>query len=300
MAEYIEAMHGRHAGLLDYAAFLPESGISRIEITDGRVVLTCRETGLRFRYADPEDRYGALTLLNLGGYEPVEGPMLFRCLERLFPGATPFTFLDVGANGGWYALNVAVRFPASRVHAFEPVPGTFRSLEGNLAENALANVQLHNLGLLERAGRETFYVDARISGRASARNLVDDPAALPVACEVERMDAFCGQRGLRPDVIKLDVEGAELSAIRGGLGAIAEGRPLILAELLRKWARRFGYHPDEVIALLAGLGYRCHHAEGGRLVELPVMGETTEARNFFFLHRERHAALAELTAPAAG
>jgi FkbM family methyltransferase len=290
MTAYVTEMQTHHVQLLDYAAFLPGSDIARIEITDGCVVLTSRSTGLKFRYEDRFDRYSALTLLNLGAYESVDCGALLRFAGAL-AGDGPFTFLDIGANGGWYALNLAQRFPAATVHAFEPVPATFRGLALNLEANGFSNVRLHNLGLMNEEGTQPFFFDPTISGRASARNLVDDPEALPVACPVTRLDTFARAHGLAPDVVKVDVEGAELMVFQGGLETLARHRPLIMAELLRKWARKFGYHPDAVIALLAGLGYRCFFLEEGKLVELLAMTEDVVATNFFFLHQDKHAAL---------
>ena len=290
MATYAAAMQPLHRQLLDYANLLPATDVARIEIADGQVVLTCRSTGLKLCYEDPLDRYAVLSLLNFGKYEAADTTALLRFAEGL-AGAEPFTFLDIGANMGWYALSLAQRFPAATVHAFEPVPATFRILERNLALNGFANVTLHNQGLADRPGTQTIYCDPRISGRASGRNLVEDPAALPVPCAFTRLDDFVQAHGVRPDLVKVDVEGAELLVFRGGLETLAAHRPLILAEMLRKWARKFGYHPDEIIALLAGLGYVCTFMEDRRMLELAAMTEAVNAKNFFFLHRDRHAAL---------
>jgi FkbM family methyltransferase len=292
MAEYVAEMQQVHRQLLDYPAFLRLKAISRIEIDPEGVVLTCKSSGLKLRYDDPEDQYAALTLLNLGEYEAEELEALAR-FSAAQAGTGAFTFLDVGANFGWYALNLALRFPAATVHAFEPVAATFRSLERNLAANALANVHLHQLGLLDQAGRATFFCDPRISGRASVRNLAEDPAALPMPCPVTRLDDFVAAHGVAPDVIKVDVEGAELMVFQGGLATLTRHRPLIMAEMLRKWARKFAYHPNDILALMAGLGYRCCFLDGPRLRELPTMTDAITATNFFFLHRERHAALME-------
>ena len=290
LAAYVAAMQPLHRQLLDYARFLPCTDIARIEISEGQVLFTSRSTGLKLCYDDPQDRYASLTLLNFGNYEPADTATLLQFATAL-AGAAPFTFLDIGANMGWYALNVAARFPAASVHAFEPVPATFRSLEKNLAANGFTNVSLHNLGLMDRAGAQAFFVDPRISGRASARNLVEDPEARPIECQVTRLDDFVQRHGIRPDLLKVDVEGAELMVFRGGLECLAAHRPLIMTEMLRKWSRKFGYHPNETIGLLGGLGYRCFFMDTGRLLELETMTETVLPTNFFFLHRDRHAAL---------
>lgn len=289
-ADFVAAMHPIHKNLLEYASLLPRTDIAGIEITDGQVILTVRSTGVKLRYDDPLDQYCALTLLNFGNYEVQDTKMLFD-LVRCAAGEAPLTFLDIGANFGWYALTMAKLFPAAVVHAFEPLPATFQNLAKNLEANAFTNMWIHNIGFMAQAGDQVFYFDPQISGRASARNLVEDPSALPVTCAVGRLDDFVRVHQLSPDFIKVDVEGAELAVFQGSLETLRTHRPVILTEMLRKWAQRFGYHPNEVMGLLAALGYRCFFVEQGKLVELPEMTEAVTATNFFFLHREKHAGL---------
>jgi FkbM family methyltransferase len=288
-ADFAEAMQAIHVRLLDYADFLPRTDVARVEITEGKVLLTLR-SGLRLRYQDPEDRYAVLTPLSFGNYEPLDSAQLFAYAQALF-GTEPFAFLDVGANMGWYALNMALRFPACSVHAFEPVAATYRGLELNLEANGFPNVRLHPLGLSDAPGIQTIYVDPRISGRASGRNLVDDPEARPQACHFTSLDAFSREEKVAPGLIKIDVEGAERMVLEGGREILARHRPLVMCEMLRKWAAKFGYHPDAILGAMGGLGYACLHRVDGRLVELQAMTEDVASTNFFFLHRERHAAL---------
>jgi len=179
-------------------------------------------------------------------------------------------------------------FPAATVHAFEPVPGIFRNLEKNLSVNVLPKVTLHNLGFMDKAGRLEFYYDPAISGRTSARNLADDPLAGAVSCEVKRLDDFVAEAGVFPDLLKVDVEGAELFVFQGGQATLAKHHPVVFTEMLRKWAAKFEYHPDAILDLFSGQGYGCYFAEGGGLVELHRMTDDVAATNFFFLHREVH------------
>ena len=289
--EYVARMHEFHRLLIDYGPFLEGSGIERIEIAEGKVLLTCRDSGVKLHYDDPVDQHVTpLTLLNFEAYEPEDSAMLFGLCERKF-GTRPFTFLDIGANVGWYALNVARRFPAAVVHAFEPVPGIFANLAKNVAANGLDTVTLHNLGFMDREGAQDFFYDPAISGRTSARNLAGDPRALPVPCAVRCLNAFAAERGLAPDLLKVDVEGAELFVFQGARETLARHRPLVFTEMLRKWAATFGYHPDAILDLFAELGYRCHFVEEGRLVPLARMTDQVTATNFFFLHEQAHRML---------
>jgi hypothetical protein len=60
-----------------------------------------------------------------------------------------------------------------------------------------------------------------------------------------------------------------------------------MTEMLRKWAAGFGYHPNDIIDLFAGLGYKCFDST---LKPFGRMDEATTETNFFFLHPDTHAA----------
>ena len=89
--------------------------------------------------------------------------------------------------------------------------------------------------------------------------------------------------------MKIDVEGNEKFVLEGGADVLEKYRPLVYAELLRKHAKRFGYHPNEVLRMMEGLGYRCFTFTEGHLCPFAEMTEETEETNFFFLHEQRHA-----------
>lgn len=287
-AEYVQRMHQSHLALIEYAQFLGDTGISRIEIEAGRTIFTSRETGIRFLYIDEKDCHTTpLTLLNFGAYEADETPVFMMLAQRL-AAIGELTFLDIGANVGWYSLNVAKRLPQARIHAFEPVPSVFQILNRNLALNECEHAKAHNMGLLDASGEHTFYYESNISGRTSAADLSLGGQATHLRCPVKTLDQVVQELGIRPALIKCDVEGAELMVFRGGMQTLEQHHPLVFTEMLRKWAARFGYHPNELISLFVSLGYRCHRVQNGRLTPMDRMDEDTVETNFFFLHEKKH------------
>jgi hypothetical protein len=94
-----------------------------------------------------------------------------------------------------------------------------------------------------------------------------------------------------PNVIKCDVEGAELLVFRGAEKTLNQSHPIIQCEMLRKWAKRFDYHPNDLIAYLAEFGYQCFHldpADPTKLVRFYTMIDSTVETNFYFLHPLKH------------
>ena len=95
------------------------------------------------------------------------------------------------------------------------------------------------------------------------------------------------------DLLKCDVEGAELMVLQGGAAVIERDRPVLFLELLRKWSAAFGYHPNEVIAWTETLGYDCWAVGEAQLRHCKTIADDTVETNFLFVQPERDAALIE-------
>jgi FkbM family methyltransferase len=281
-ADYIAQAFERHRSLFEYVDRLPETAISRIEICDDGVVLTARDTGFRLHIDRHDARIIPLEALNFGAYENDETAM---CRRLVAPGAL---ILDIGANIGWTALHFATCAPDTRVWCFEPIPGTRAHLERNLALNGIANVTVCPFGLADKAGELTFYCYKEGFGNASLANVSGRDSVEEVVCSVRRLDEVVLEHGLTPSFLKVDVEGAELFVLRGALQTLRRHTPVVFAEMLRKWAATFDYHPNEIIDLLDSLGYAAFTIDGAGLRPFARMDENTRETNFLFLHRERH------------
>lgn len=281
---YIDEMHRLHSQLFDYAEFLKETEIGRIEVSDGRVILEARKTGIKILCDKADKRIAPIEILNFGAYEKADADLLFSLLEDRM------SIFDIGANIGWYSLNLARMFPNTTIYAFEPIPATYGFLLANIGLNQATQVRPHNFGFSDREGELTFYFNPRESGGASAVDLQGTGLAQKVECKVQRLDSFVARTGTRVDFIKCDVEGAELFVLNGAAETLRNFKPMVFAEMLRKWAAKFNYHPNQIIKFMADLGYRCFVGMDGKLAEFKVMCENTSQTNFFFLHGAAHVA----------
>jgi FkbM family methyltransferase len=284
--DFIRGMYeDHHAKLFDYAEYLGHANIAAIEITEGRVTMTSRREGIRIVCPKGDYRVAPIEILNFADYEIVDSNMILRLV-----GANDCV-LDVGANMGWYSILIAKTNPAATVHAFEPLPNTYSVLRDNVALNDMGNVIIHPFGLSSEKKDLRFFFYPEGSGNASAVNLTGRSDAQEIVCHVEVMDEAVKDLGIaRVDFIKCDVEGAELFVFQGGMKTIARDKPVVFSEMLRKWSEKFDYHPNQIIDLFRGLGYRCFTAEGEQLREFFTMDLNTLETNFFFLHGEKHAA----------
>lgn len=291
--QYIDAMYRLHQHLFEYADFLEDTDIGKIEITDGDVIMTSRTTGVKIRCAQQDKRLAPLEILNFNFYEKTDSDMIFKLLTNLTnQKEEEVSFFDIGANVGWYTINLAKNFEKVKFFAFEPIPMTFEKLKANVDLN-LVNVNLHNFGFSNQEQELNFYYYPEGSGNASAANLSELDNVQIVPCFVKKLDDFTVEKSLSVDFIKCDVEGAELFVYQGGIESLKRNKPIIFTEMLRKWSKKFNYHPNTIIDLLFGIGYRCFTAKEDKLVEFFKMDENTMETNFFFLDSANHTAVIE-------
>jgi FkbM family methyltransferase len=202
-----------------------------------------------------------------GTWEP---EVLHAVMVTLKPG---MTVIDVGAHIGYYALLFAKCVgPSGRVVAFEPLPVNFELLKKNIQLNGLTYVETFSQAVFSRNEEIILTVpdDLPHSGDASVY-----PARGTKQFRVPAiaLDAFCDSAGFRPDILKLDVEGAEYDVLIGAERTIDRYRPKLLIEL-HHFDGNLAAHP--VPDLLAGWGYRIQWIERSEMTSHILATPTTE------------------------
>jgi|GEM_PF-7032299 len=154
--------------------------------------------------------------------EYFDSQLLFNLLH---PGSV---FLDIGANFGYWAVNIA-KLTNGIVHAFEPDGTAYGLLEENIIRNGLqAIVASHQVAVGAENGETDFYVCQESSfssmsdtGRAELKEKVRIP--------VSSLDTILPQWGLSQiDGMKIDVEGHEFAVLQGGMETIKNSPSLII------------------------------------------------------------------------
>jgi FkbM family methyltransferase len=171
---------------------------------------------------------------------------------------------DVGANQGLFtALLSNLAGADGRVHAFEPSPDTCRLLRSTLGARARnpMSVVVNTMAAGAEDGVAMLHTPRRDHGQASLKT--HDTGSWSVGAAVEssevvvtRLDTYvAAQRLARVDVVKMDVEGAELPALRGFAASLRTFHPIVVCELCGAWTRAFDYEPAAVIEELKHAGY---------------------------------------------
>jgi FkbM family methyltransferase len=261
---------------------LPADGCRTVRTRDG--------FRLRVRLSDWLGRHVYVT----GEYEPATAAAL-RAL--LGPGDT---FIDVGANVGYFSLLASRRVGgAGRVYAFEPVPATHADLLENLRLNHAGNVSARSEALAEAPGEARFFVgpvDHR--GTSSLRALDDASEVLTV--RKARLDDLLPP-GIRVNVMKIDVEGAEYLALQGMRACLRRDRPDLIVEVTDSFLRGLGHSAAELHRYLGALGYRMYAIDhdGLRPIAGPGSPLPSQFNALFTARAQLPAALRVHAAPAA-
>jgi FkbM family methyltransferase len=282
--DYIHAMYALHLSLWDYSAFIKNKNIVAITIS-GNDVTVKTKGGMTFFYGRDDERAIPLEIMNFDDYEHDELAMVQRLVNE------KSVIIDIGAHAGWYSVHLAKRAIHGRILCFEPIPATLALLKKNIAVNNITNITIYEQGLSDTEGEGVFYYEPGLSVATSLRNLHDERKKQTVKCPVKTLDNSLPRDLARVDLIKCDVEGAELLVLRGAGNTIKEHMPVLFLEMLRKWAVKFDYHPNDIIDHLQKFGYSCHFVKKGFLIPLAAITEKTVATNFCFLHKEKHVDL---------
>ena len=280
--DFIKRSHeGFHSILHQFSSSLGNTDILKIEIMDNKVYMTNKSDGIVVEVDSCDERTAPVEAFNFGSYEPGESSVIRKL------AASIDTMLDIGSNIGWYSLVVAKLNPSAKILAFEPIPQTFAKLKNNCKLNHLANIDYRNYGLSDSEGSFPFYFYPEGSGNASLKNLAQRDDVLEIECPLRTLDSHEDEilDSQTIDFVKIDVEGAELFSVRGGINLLQKHKPILLVELLRKWSAPFGYHPNEVIEMLASIGYIAYTLSNEyKLSRFTLIDSETVDTNFFFVH----------------
>lgn len=181
--------------------------------------------------------------------------------------------IDLGANIGYYSVGAALLTgPSGSVHAFEPVPATFRQLEESVQINHLPNVVINNLAVSDHPGTATIYVGGICPGSSSFAP--NELSASECEVNVTTLDDYVREQSLPSvDFIKMDIEGAEMLALLGMRDVLSRFQPSILFEFNPPCLRRLGVQPEQVLKFLEDYGYSFYSADK-RLMPLRSDGIT--------------------------
>lgn len=171
-------------------------------------------------------------------------------------------YIDIGANVGLMSIPILKKFERVQVISVEANELTFNYLKKTFEQcSARDRWQLINAAVSDSAGQEVelFVSSANNSAFASIRDTNRVSFSNVTKVRTVSIDDIWS-KGNRFDVsfVKIDIEGADLLALKGGASCIRNCRPSILIEWNQLNIKPFGFNNDDLIAWLKDFGYSCY------------------------------------------
>ncbi len=195
-------------------------------------------------------------------------PDAIATIRRVLPGQGDV--IDIGANIGIFSVLMARAVGNRKVLSIEPTPAVAQRLQHNISANGVAaNVIVEQcaVGATNEtvtmntvAGVEEYsWVGARVLPNTVGR------AAVAVTLPIHTLDKLIARHGLKPTLIKMDIEGSEMRALSGATVALEKHRPTIVAEVNDRMLASAGSSAAEILGPLRGRGYTVQRIDGSEI-----------------------------------
>lgn len=229
----------------------------------------------------------ACNILKFGwqAYEPPLGLLVSTFAKHL-----PLTFIDIGANTGFYSL-LASASGAKKVYSYEPVPDIFHILKSNVISSKLS-INLFQEAIANQPGQMPIYLPKNnykyIETSASLNPDFRAQHAEKVTVQVRTLDELASQfisdTSTQQDIflVKIDVESYELPVLIGGNEFFKKIRPLIIIELLDTNKDR-----QEIYNVISAHGYKAFALDDNSVEQLNSLSSSSASNNYLFVPDEK-------------
>ena len=189
-----------------------------------------------------------------------ETPIQEALAEHLSAG---HVFLDIGSNIGFFALIGATCVgPAGRVYAMEPLAENLKCLKANLRCNDVRNVEILPVAASNCEGAQDFFLAQHTGGSTLSESHIPPDVKGKTTVDVATVDGLIQRQTIMPpDLIKIDVEGAEIEVLEGMHDTMVKLRPTIVFEVDDALPDRAGDKFDAISKLLTSSGYSVRRLE---------------------------------------
>jgi FkbM family methyltransferase len=168
------------------------------------------------------------------------------------------TFIDVGANIGVFSLLAASKINQGKVYAFEPLALPLQRLQENsFLNNFHSSIIPFNFVISEHNGMINF--EEHPASEESAISLQEHSSSSKIQkYKTITLDNFIKQKSLKAiKLLKIDVEGAELSVLKGATKALENQRVQMILVELNPQSQQYGYTQTQTLEFLQKHQFKC-------------------------------------------
>lgn len=177
--------------------------------------------------------------------------LILQSIDQLAPGNV---FVDVGANIGYFSFIASRKVgPSGRVFSFEPSQREFGRLQRAVPLNQHSNITAFNIALAESAGQVKLSIDSFHTGLNQIQYEQNAQQTELIACK--RLDEVLHDQYI--DLLKVDVEGAEMKVLRGCEELLQKGQiQKLIVEITPAFLNRYGDSKEDLYKYLESYGMK--------------------------------------------
>jgi FkbM family methyltransferase len=203
-------------------------------------------------------------------------PAVTRLLVKLARGCR--CFADIGANLGYFTTVAFAANKNASLFAFEMDETLSQIIKRNLELNGCKTASVVSAAIGDVDGREVAYTPHPFSFIAEATGIRLEPFEIKLMAKTISLDTYFSDRPILPDLIKMDVDGAEMLALRGMGRLLAQPDLQMLLEIHSHHLPNFGTNADAVLKLVRDLGFKTYRLVNFRHDDDVELFEINDAR----------------------
>ena len=182
-------------------------------------------------------------------------------IKKYFEIPSDGVFIDIGANNGKYSIMLGNKYINSKIIAIEPEPNNINFLKKNIELNNLKNIEVIEKGIYSDNKNMNFYIVKNNQEHSLDKNWRNVNKSINI--RTITIDNLMKELKLKKvDLIKIDIEGVELHAIKGALKTIEKYKPKIIIETIDHFQIKNSNEiktinqSDKILKLIYKFGYK--------------------------------------------
>jgi len=219
-----------------------------------------------------------------GSYELDELRLLLMFLQK------GDSFIDIGANIGYYALHAAqITEDTGTVWAFEPATSIYNHLMLHIRLNKSENIKTIQKGLSDKKGSAILYLSGNSNCGSTGLKPGDEFEGITERVDLITLDEFVYEQDIKNITsIKIDVEGHEMQVLEGMQQTLQKYAPVVLLEMITSQLQSHNARPSDIYTWMDKSGYRAFYINRHKKLSA-VPSLDFEAYGIFFLQKHHHS-----------
>ena len=177
--------------------------------------------------------------------------------------------IDIGGHIGLTAMSAhRMLAPEGRLYVFEPASVNRAYLSRNIELNSMSNTEVFDMVIGTKCKDSVEFFesdyDSGLNSIIATKRMYGFQRVLKKQIS---LDSFCLERVIYPEIIKIDVEGAEFNVLNGAAGVMRNSRPIIYLSLHPYHLEMLGRRPEDIQEILNRVGYRISNIDGTEVLK---------------------------------